>query len=87
MPLPPELSGPGRAFGSGPFALVVLENGADQPPTYVVATKNFWVVTRYNRSSYYALAVAEFAEVLAAERERLNSSAPAPTLPPPPPGR
>jgi membrane-bound lytic murein transglycosylase B len=87
VPLPPELSGPGRAFGSGPFALVVLENGADQPPTYVVATKNFWVVTRYNRSSYYALAVAEFAEVLAAERERLNSSAPAPTLPPPPPGR
>jgi membrane-bound lytic murein transglycosylase B len=90
VPLPTDASGPGRPFGNGPFAFVMLENGADKPPTYVAATKNFWVITRYNRSSYYALAVAEFAEVLAAERQRLNASVsaePAPTAPPAPPGR
>lgn len=90
--LPAELSGPGRPFGTGPLAFVKLENGLDRPPSTVVATRNFWVVTRYNRSSYYALAVAEFAEVL--ERERgLSVAAPAadagpePTLRQSPPGR
>jgi len=43
---------------SGPLALVELQNG-DQPPSYVAGTENFYVITRYNWSSYYAMAVIE----------------------------
>ncbi len=43
---------------TGQLALVELEN-AGAPSTYVAGTENFYVVTRYNWSSYYALAVIE----------------------------
>ncbi len=42
----------------GPLALVELQNG-DLPPSYLAGTENFYVITRYNWSSYYALAVIE----------------------------
>ena len=42
----------------GQLALVELQNGADEP-TYVAGTENFYVITRYNQSSYYAMAVIE----------------------------
>jgi membrane-bound lytic murein transglycosylase B len=42
----------------GPLALVELQNG-DAEPQYVAGTENFYVVTRYNWSSYYAMAVIE----------------------------
>jgi membrane-bound lytic murein transglycosylase B len=42
----------------GPLALIELQNGSD-PPTYVAGTENFYVITRYNWSSYYAMAVIE----------------------------
>lgn len=42
----------------GPMALVMLENGPNDPH-YVLGSQNFYVVTRYNWSSYYALAVIE----------------------------
>ena len=42
----------------GPLALVELQNG-DAPPQYIAGTENFYVITRYNWSSYYAMAVIE----------------------------
>ena len=43
---------------AGPLALVELQNG-EAPSTYVAGTENFYVITRYNQSSYYAMAVIE----------------------------
>jgi membrane-bound lytic murein transglycosylase B len=55
----------------GKLALVELQNG-DSPPQYVAGTENFYVITRYNQSSYYAMAVIELGDeiksVIAAER-------------------
>ena len=42
----------------GQLALVELQNG-DAEPQYVAGTDNFYVITRYNWSSYYAMAVIE----------------------------
>ena len=50
---------------SGPLALIELQNG-DQPPSYVAGTENFYVITRYNWSSYYAMAVIELGRAVAA---------------------
>ena len=53
----------------GPLALVELQNG-DGPPSYVAGTENFYAVTRYNWSSYYAMAVIELGNAVKAARER-----------------
>jgi membrane-bound lytic murein transglycosylase B len=42
----------------GPLALIELQNGG-AAPTYLAGTENFYVITRYNWSSYYAMAVIE----------------------------
>ena len=50
----------------GPLALIELLNGADGAPQYVAGTENFYAITRYNWSSYYAMSVIELgAEVKA----------------------
>ena len=49
---------------SGPMALVELQNG-DAAPSYVVGTENFYAITRYNWSSYYAMAVIELGQEVA----------------------
>ena len=49
----------------GPLALVELQNG-DGPPSYVAGTDNFYAITRYNWSSYYAMAVIELGQAVAA---------------------
>lgn len=59
----------------GLLALVQLHNGRDGAPSYVVGTGNFWAVTRYNWSSYYALAVIELGRAVRAQR-LLDTAAP-----------
>ncbi|WP_370654995.1 lytic murein transglycosylase B [Hydrogenophaga sp.] len=51
---------------TGKLALVELEN-AGAPSSYVAGTDNFYAVTRYNWSSYYALAVIELGESVKAQ--------------------
>jgi len=56
--LPPEATSVDSAL-----ALVELQNG-DAAPSYVAGTSNFYAVTRYNWSSYYAMAVVELGEAV-----------------------
>jgi membrane-bound lytic murein transglycosylase B len=76
------LSEAGRQH-AGALALVELHNG-EQPPSYVAGTQNFYAVTRYNASSYYAMAVLDLGEAVAAARAALTDGA---TAAPAPPGR
>ena len=49
---------------TGNLALIELQNGAE-PPSYVAGTDNFYAITRYNWSSYYAMAVIELGREVA----------------------
>jgi membrane-bound lytic murein transglycosylase B len=58
---------------TGPLALVELQNG-DAPPQYVAGTENFYVITRYNWSSYYAMAVIELGREVKQARQALATA-------------
>ena len=51
---------------AGPLAFVELQNG-DDPASYILGTSNFYVVTRYNWSAYYAMAVIDLGAALRRE--------------------
>lgn len=50
-------------------ALIELET-AGQPPEYRIGLQNFYVLTRYNRSSFYAIAVFDLAKEISAALAR-----------------
>ena len=58
-----QLEGPALQH-IGPLALIELRNG-DDAPSYVAGTENFYAITRYNWSSYYAMAVIELGQAVA----------------------
>lgn len=60
-----------------PLALIDLPNG-DAAAAYLLGARNFYVITRYNRSSFYAMAVIELARALREGRGDV-----APISPPP----
>ena len=53
----------------GNLALVELQNG-EAAPSYVAGTANFYAITRYNWSSYYAMAVIDVGEAVLREVTR-----------------
>jgi len=68
----------------GPLALVELQNGEGEPQ-YLAGTENFYVITRYNWSSYYAMAVIELGQEVrrAAQAPATVPAAEPPSVPPP----
>ncbi len=48
---------------TGKLALIELQMGTDAP-VYVAGTDNFYTITRYNWSSYYAMAVIELGQAV-----------------------
>ncbi|QJP99494.1 lytic murein transglycosylase B [Herbaspirillum rubrisubalbicans Os34] len=51
------------------FGLVDLQNGTG-PTEYWIATNNFYAITQYNRSYFYAMSVAELGHAVAVARNR-----------------
>lgn len=64
---------------AGPMAVIELQMGDKAPPVYRLGTQNFYALTRYNQSSYYAMTVIELGRELQAMR--MIGTAPLPASP------
>ena len=49
------------------FGLVDLQNGAD-PTEYWLGATNFFAITQYNRSYYYAMSIVDFGKAVRSAR-------------------
>jgi membrane-bound lytic murein transglycosylase B len=49
---------------AGLLALIELPNGRYAPTQYVIGTDNFYAITRYNWSSFYAMSVIELGQAV-----------------------
>ncbi len=57
----------------GKLALVEVQNGRNNP-SYVAGTDNFYAITRYNQSSYYAMAVVQLGDAVSQESSKQNAT-------------
>jgi membrane-bound lytic murein transglycosylase B len=68
---PDELAAAGvvtrAGLPAGHYGLVDLQNGAD-PTEYWVANNNFFAITNYNRSYFYAMSVIELGRAVRLSR-------------------
>ena len=55
----------------GLLALIELKNGS-AAPSYIIGTQNFYAITRYNWSSYYATAAYDLGQEVAAARQGIE---------------
>ena len=62
------LDGGGAPWQSAPLGVIDLPESSAGTAQYRTATPNFFALTQYNRSYFYATAVADLAEALAARR-------------------
>ena len=53
---------------AGLLALIELPNGRYAPTQYVIGTDNFYAITRYNWSSFYAMSVIELGQAVQTRR-------------------
>jgi membrane-bound lytic murein transglycosylase B len=60
--------GEAAIWHEGKLALVELQNG-DAAASYVAGTTNFYAITRYNWSSYYAMAVMALGDAVKRQRQ------------------
>lgn len=51
------------------YGLIDLQNG-DEPTEYWLATENFFAITQYNRSYFYAMSVIDLGRVIASSRTK-----------------
>ena len=65
---------PVESLMTRPSALIDLVS-PDQPTEYWLGFDNFYVITRYNRSSFYAMSVFQLAEALREQRELASFTA------------
>ena len=71
---------PAAQAHDGLLALVELQNGP-AAPSYVAGTRNFYAVTRYNWSSYYAMAVIELGAAVRSAMQRADAAIRPPSAP------
>ena len=77
-----QVAAPGNA-STAPLALIELKNG-DADTQYVAGTQNFYTITRYNLSSFYAMSVIELGQAIKRARSGAAPAADTATYAPEP---